>query len=32
VATTNKETFTVDHNMTAHKEGHHNGLYSTITY
>lgn len=32
VATTNKETFTVDHNMTAHKEGHHNGIYSTITY
>ena len=32
VATTNKATFTVDHNMTAHKEGHHNGVYSTITY
>ena len=32
VATTNKETFTVDHNMTAHKEGHFSGTYSTITY
>ena len=32
VAVTNKETFTVDHNMTAHKEGHFSGTYSTITY
>lgn len=32
VATTNKDTFTVDHDMTAHKEGHFSGTYSTITY
>jgi hypothetical protein len=32
VAITNKETFTVDHDMTAHKEGHFSGTYSTITY
>lgn len=32
VAITHKETFTVDHDMTAQKEGHFSGTYSTITY
>lgn len=32
VAITNKETFTVDHNLTAHEEGDFEGTFSTITY
>lgn len=32
VATTDKQTFKVDHDLTAHREGDFNGVYSTITY
>lgn len=32
VVTTDKTTFKVDHDLTAHREGHHYGIYSTITY
>lgn len=32
VAVTGKPTFKVDHDLTAHTEGHHHGVYSTITY
>lgn len=32
IATTDKKTFKVDHDLTAHREGDFNGVYSTITY